>query len=81
MACGLICICSRSGALPEIIDNQYNGFLVDKGDALGIYECLKSIMESSRENLYSIKEEAIKRARDFSIYRFVDKLDALIEHG
>lgn len=81
MACGLVCICSKSGALPEIIDNRCNGFLVDKGDAAGIYECLKSIMEFSQADLCSIKREAVKKAGDFSIDKFVDKLDALIESG
>lgn len=56
MACGLICICSRSGALPEIINDKRNGFLVNKDDAAGIYKCLKFITESSQENLHSIKE-------------------------
>lgn len=79
MACGLICICSRSGALPEIIDDRYNGFLVDKGDVSGIYDCFNSIMETSQADLYSIKKEAVKRARDFSIDKFVSKLDNLIE--
>ena len=80
MACGLICICSRSGALPEIIDDGHNGFLVDKGDASGVYECLKSIMEFSPVDLLSMKKEAIKRAGNFSIDKFVNKLDSLIEH-
>lgn len=81
MACGLICICSRSGALPEIISDKVNGFLVDKGDTYGIYECLKSICSTEKKELESIKNEAIKRAEDFSTFKFVNALDNLIENG
>lgn len=80
MACGLICICSKSGALPEIINDGYNGFLVNKGDAMGIYDCLKSITRLSQKDMYSIKEEAVKRAEDFSTCKFANKLDALVGH-
>lgn len=78
MACGKICVCSKSGALPEIIRERENGFLVEKNDAKGIYECLKYIHSLSREEKYYVKENAVKRATDFSIDRFVNRLDELI---
>lgn len=81
MACGLICICSRSGALPEIINDKVNGFLVDKGDTYGIYKCMKSICNTERKELESIKNEAIKKSEDFSTFKFVNALDNLIENG
>lgn len=78
MACGKICICSKSGALPEIIQERVNGFLVEKNDAKGICECLKDISNLSQEEKDSVKENAVKRASDFSIDRFVHRLDDLI---
>ena len=79
MACGKICVCSKSGALPEIIREQVNGFLVEKNSAKGICECIKFISNLSQKEKDVIKENAIKRAMDFSIDRFVDRLDMLID--
>lgn len=79
MACGKICICSKSGALPEIIRERVNGFLVEKNDAKGISECLKFISNLSQEEKDVIEENAVKRAYNFSVDRFVNRLDDLID--
>lgn len=80
MACGLICICSRSGALPEIISDKVNGFLVDKGDIKGICNVINFVYKMSDSEKKEIRVNAIKRALDFSSDRFGNGLDELIEN-
>ena len=78
MACGKICVCSKSGALLEIIQEKQNGFFVNKNDIQALCTCLKEIANLTKIEIDSIKKNAIKRANDFSTKNFVDNLDCLI---
>ena len=81
MSCGKICIASRKGAIPEIIDDGVNGFLVEsnKEDELS-----KKIMEVSKmtdEQRIIIEENARKRANDFTIDVLQEKLHDFLRRG
>lgn len=81
MSCGKICIASRKGAIPEIIDGGVNGFLVEsnKEDELS-----KKIMEVSKmtdEQRIIIEENARKRANDFTIDALQEKLHDFLTRG
>lgn len=81
MAAGLICICGKKGAIPEIITNAKDGFIVDM-DTLDRTEYLaeKIFSENIQEEFYEkIRKQAKERAEYFSIERFSKRLDKLIE--
>ena len=75
MAAGLVCICANKGGIPEIIENGRDGFLVNSEKELN--DILKKIMKNPDQmNLYSIKENAIRKASKFSIECYAKHLDA-----
>lgn len=45
MACGLPIVASKVGGIPEIVQNNYNGFLFDVGEHVKLYKCLKRLSE------------------------------------
>lgn len=81
MASGLPCVAFRKGAIPEIIENNVNGFLVDEVSAEALSKRLEQvfdIMEHEPEKWQKIRENARKRAEDFSIQRMVTNLHRVL---
>lgn len=78
MATGLICICGMRGGIPEIITTEKNGFLVPN-DAQNIANHLITIFNKPEEEKKKIKENARKRALEFSVQAFADRLDAILQ--
>lgn len=77
MASGLICVCTKKGAIPEIIEDGKSGFLVDgNNDAIKV---LKHINNLNYEERLQISNNAIDRSRQFSINQFSEKLDAKVQ--
>lgn len=77
MASGKVVIGSDAGAIPEIIDDGINGFIVPKGDV----ECLAQLLNYLFQNktIWNvIQDEAVKKAMTFSIDTFVSQLDGLV---
>ena len=82
MAAGLICICSRSGAIPEIIKDGYNGFLVEKNNEKALSEKLDEVIRNSIKGQYNeIRLNAIKSAKQFSIKKYADDIDVIFAGG
>lgn len=80
MSTGLICICNDRGAIPEIIQNNVNGFLLDhrkKGELSKKLEELFSTYEN--EHWDTIRANAITTAKKYSIDGFSKALDELLE--
>ena len=78
MANGLLCICSKSGALTEIIEDGVTGYLVEKNRP----KELMSIIQKSIENYGSEESERIRcnakaMAKRYSIDAYVSKVDSL----
>ncbi len=78
MSAGLICVCAYSGAMPEIITDGVDGFLIRKGDGEALRETLLMIGAMSSEARDRISTAAHRRAGDFSIEKYVSNIDALI---
>lgn len=77
MAAGLICVCADSGAIPEIITDGEDGYIVPKYDSK---ELANKIMEIvNKRYVQDISQSARRRALDFSIENFAARLDDLIE--
>lgn len=78
MAAGKICICSNSGAIPEIITEGVNGYLVDKGNPEALAGAIALAIENKNQ-WKNMQEQAIQTAQKFSTNRFVKCLDASVE--
>lgn len=79
MANGLVCICGNKGALPEIIENGVNGFLVDSDDWSKVAEMIEKIsIGIGTDEIDSLRNRAIERAEEFSIEKFTQQLDTYI---
>jgi len=79
MATGLVTICGRSGALPEIVKDGINGFIVDKDDKQKIAYMVKEIIENmDNAQIEEIRKNARRRAEEFSMERYAMLLDDLI---
>lgn len=73
MAAGLICIVNDRGAMPEIITDGKDGYIIPRDN---YYELAKKIKEiTCNGNITDIQHNARNRASDFSIKNFADKLD------
>ncbi len=76
MAGGLICICSRSGGIPEIIEDKVNGYLIQKNDSEMLAERLEYVIKKqSSEELNNIIVNAKERAKKYDITEFAKALD------
>ena len=80
MASGLICVCGDRGALPEIVEDGVNGFLVHNNDPERLAEILGTIDPDSAESKI-LRANAVKTSEKFSIEAFAAKLDDLIEEA
>ena len=79
MASGLICVCGKSGAIPEIITHKSNGFLVEKGNVSMLASQLNSVIDKlGSPELDNIRTEALKTAEMFSAERFAQRLDKVV---
>jgi glycosyltransferase involved in cell wall biosynthesis len=79
MAAGKICIVSNSGALSELITDEKNGFLVEKGNVEELASKIKEVTyKLSNDEIKKIRENAVNKAKEFSIEEYTDNLDDLI---
>jgi len=81
MASGLPCISFKKGALPEIIENGENGFIVDNCSAESMAEIIDRLYEMFNYNLESfncLRNNAVNTASNFNIHKTVSLLDVLL---
>lgn len=75
MSYGVICIASRKGAIPEIIKDKENGFLVEATNSSALARKIEDVCEiltdTQRER---IKKNAYARSKDFSIEVLLNEL-------
>ncbi|WLF68998.1 glycosyltransferase family 4 protein [Clostridium septicum] len=71
MAYGNSIVCSNVGALPEIIKNEVNGFVVEKGNINGFEEKITSLIQNE-EKMKAIYNNNIKYCKIFSIDNMMD---------
>ncbi len=83
MSYGLLCVCANSGALPEIIENEHSGFLVQAHSAQALAEKLAWVKENARQknSFETIRKNAQARARAFDMVEYARRLDAFVMKG
>lgn len=80
MAAGKICVCSKRGAIPEIIEDQKNGYLVP-ADATpsDVATALEFVWRNiNSPEMEKLRHMAQERASDFSIERYTAMVDELV---
>lgn len=76
MAYGCICVANAVGGLPEIITDGVDGFLSEKADVDHLLKTLeKAINLVESKNDVKMRENAKKRAKEFSIQNTCEQLE------
>lgn len=77
MSRGCIPITFNKGGLPEIIDNEQNGFLVDKIDEKELAQKIKEVDQLNNEKQNEVKERAVEKARKYTIQKTISSLESI----
>lgn len=77
MAEGKICICSKIGAIPELIQDDINGYLFTPGDIKALTFILTKVCNDI-EMWRIIQENAVNSAAKFDIDSFSKRLDSIL---
>jgi len=79
MACGLPCVASNTGGIPELIEQQVTGLLVERGDAAQLADALRRLARdpAERERFGRLGRERAERLLDWSVP--AARLEALYE--
>jgi glycosyltransferase involved in cell wall biosynthesis len=69
MACGLPCVASHTGGIPELIEHEVTGVLVPRGDAAGLAAALRGLASDPprRQRLGHAARERAVRLFDWSL--------------
>ena len=78
MASGLVCVCSESGGIKEIISDKTNGFLVKKNNPRQLCSVLYELINSENSFLNKISNASIKRAKKFNVENYSLRMDRLL---
>jgi len=83
MAHGLLCVCADSGALPELITDGENGFLVEAHSDQALAQKLIWITENAArlKSFETVRENAQRSAKRFDMPEYARKLDAFLIKG
>lgn len=81
MACGLPCIGSNAGGIPELIEHEGTGLLVSRGDTTRLADALRRLAHdpAARERLGRRGRERAERLLDWSVP--AARLEALYERA
>ena len=77
LACGLICIVNDRGAMPELIQDGYNGFVLPAGQSYDLRQLFSNILHGNYD-LKIMRENAAESAQGFSINKTVEKLEDIV---
>ena len=76
LAAGKICICGEKGALPEIITDGENGFMLkDPQELMGVLERIRNM---NAEEISRMQKNARVSAAKYSINYFTDTMDEVL---
>ncbi len=70
--CGIACVCTNAGGIPEMITNRENGLLVPKKDHYALAKAIMELVED-KELRKKLGKNAKKSVHDFDISVNIDK--------
>lgn len=80
MALGAVSVVTKAGGLPEIVENEVSGLIVDPGDVLQLTNSLVRLIEDETYRK-KLKRAGIKRAQHlFSIQKHVDDIQQVYRY-
>jgi len=80
MAMGLPIIVARSGALPEIVKNNYNGIIIKPGDYEGLTEAIEKLLTNKK--LYKkISKNALSEAKKYDLKKHIGEIEKIFENA
>lgn len=79
MACGLPCVASKAGGIPEVVEHGVTGLLFERGDAAALAEALQRLAldPAARERFGRRGRERVEQLFDWSVP--AARLDALYQ--
>ena len=77
MACGVPCIVSRTGGLPEVIDEGENGYLLPVGDTAGMAEAAVGLLKAPSRRARFGAAARRKAVEQFSLDMIVEQYEDL----
>ncbi|KAF1679850.1 MULTISPECIES: N-acetyl-alpha-D-glucosaminyl L-malate synthase BshA [Bacillus] len=77
MACGVPCIGTNIGGIPEVIKNNESGFLVDVGDVAAATACALSILEDEQLSKRFTKAAMEMLKNEFSSQKIVSQYEQI----
>lgn len=82
MAAGLLCVVNNRGAMPEIVDDGMNGFVIDAQNPYLLGDALKKLVALPPQEQEKLRKNAHQKAQKFSVEAFAKELDLyLVEIG
>ena len=80
MAHGMLCVASRSGGIPEIIDCEVDGFLFENGNETELVRVLQRAIKVCRDESWQVYvNNAREKVRKFDIRNMMDLLETYIK--
>ena len=77
MAHGMLCVASRSGGIPEIIDHEVNGFLFENENEEELIRVLQKAIRVCRDGSWQVYvNNACEKVGGFDIRNMIDDLEA-----
>ena len=79
MAAGLVCICGNVGAIPEIITDGDNGYLIEYLNRDVLADVLADVLDKyDTSEMGRIRKNAVERAKQFSIESYTEKFEKVV---
>ena len=75
MARGCIPVTFRKGGLPELIENEENGYLIDEVSEEELANKILEILSLQNEEIDRLRKNAMQTARKFTIYNTIKELE------
>tara|TARA_Y100000310_G_scaffold343301_1_gene450262 strand:- start:13086 stop:14174 length:1089 start_codon:yes stop_codon:yes gene_type:complete len=76
MACGMVVIGSKTGGITDIIQDKYNGLLIDPGDSLAIAQSISYLLENKNQ-FEKIKNNSLKFVINYDWNKICQKIKIL----
>ena len=73
MACGVPCVASRVGGIPEVVEDGKSGYLVPPGDPAALASAIEAILDDDQMRI-----SFSRRARQRAIEKF--DLQDMVKH-
>lgn len=79
MSYGVPCVANNVGGIPEIIENDYNGFITSKTNDDELYKCMYKFIKLDPKLITQMRKNCLLTAEKFSINCTIDNLEKTLK--